>query len=359
MAEPTIVINASTGSDIAASGSPSGITALSGTGAKTTSGSGVIDLSADAPNLTTVPVDGTGAIWVDTPSGRKFFKITSKDDTADTVTSPQTADVTFSNMRWGIGGKRASYRQEVTDDVLANWVVTIEVPSAPPPVTDLTGSDMITLMRDWLDDPSSSPNIPRWSNDQMLRAINDAQEFICQEYKLIREQISLATSNDVREYNISARILSIENISKSDYTKTLNHTSKTVLDSIWDNWRNLNSEPDDWYWEDSKQIGLKPMPDGVYNYVIDAWVLPQTNITLSGLPAIHRRHQMGIAYRAAWELGTSDTGNDFRIAMAVGFHQKFLDIMRGVPKFKLGGRSIVSSPPDYRSYEKPLPKFTS
>jgi hypothetical protein len=170
------------------------------------------------------------------------------------------------------------------------------------------------------------------------------------------EQISIQFTTGVREYSISNRVLSIENLSKSDYSKHLAHISKMSLDMNYYDWRNMTGEPFYWYWDDSKQIGLYPKPSATYDYIMDAWTLPQTEITLSGVPMIHRRHQKGIAYRAAYELASSDIGNDYRIAMATISQQKFLDIMKGVSKFKFGGRTVFTN--QHYGIEKPEVKTT-
>lgn len=110
MPYPVIVFNASTGSDTQASGAPANMPAIFGSNAVTTNGSATIDLSADNPDLSNVPTDTTAVIFVNTSSGRKFFKIVDKDNTAKTVTVysalPPQVTGTFS---WAIGGKRSTF----------------------------------------------------------------------------------------------------------------------------------------------------------------------------------------------------------------------------------------------------------
>lgn len=107
MALPTILFNSSTGSDSAASGAgPS--TALTGSGASLASSTS-IDLSADAPDLSGVATDGSAVLWVQTSSGRQFFKIVNTNNTTKVVTVANAATVTEASRLWAIGGKRATF----------------------------------------------------------------------------------------------------------------------------------------------------------------------------------------------------------------------------------------------------------
>lgn len=129
MAFPAILFNNASGSDTAASGAGPG-TALTGTGASLNA-STTIDLSADAPDLTNVATDGSHCLWVKTSSGRQFFKIVGKDNTAKTITTETAAGVTESSRTWAIGGKRktlddADSRLLFSADAKAGWVAELE-----------------------------------------------------------------------------------------------------------------------------------------------------------------------------------------------------------------------------------------
>ncbi len=129
MALPVILFNASTGSDTAASGAGPG-TALSGSGASV-NGTTSIDLSADSPDLSGVATDGSAVLWVNTSSGRQFFKITAVDNGTKIVTVANAATPTESGKGWGIGGKRATLdntnsRKLLTADALPGWTIRIE-----------------------------------------------------------------------------------------------------------------------------------------------------------------------------------------------------------------------------------------
>lgn len=129
MALPTITFNSSTGSDTQASGAGPA-TALFGTGAATNSNTS-IDLSADAPNLSGVSTTGSDVLWVDTASGRQFFKITAVDNVTKIVTVANAAGVTASGLTWGLGGKRATFgdtdsRKLFSADILPGWTVITE-----------------------------------------------------------------------------------------------------------------------------------------------------------------------------------------------------------------------------------------
>lgn len=105
MPYPTIVFNADTGSDTQASGAPSTLGPYFGNNANTTAGSVTVDLSTDNPDLSLVPIDGSAAIFINTSSGDKFFRITGKDTNLKTVTVSVAPSVT-GTFAWAIGGKR-------------------------------------------------------------------------------------------------------------------------------------------------------------------------------------------------------------------------------------------------------------
>src|SRR5258708_31213901 len=106
MALPTVVINSSTGSDTAASGAGPA-TALFGTAAATAA-SMIVTLLVDNPDLSSVPTDGSAAIWVASSSGIRWSKITGKDNTVGvkTVTVATPYPNTASGKQWGIAGQR-------------------------------------------------------------------------------------------------------------------------------------------------------------------------------------------------------------------------------------------------------------
>lgn len=127
MAYPTIVFNNSTGSDTAASGAGP-TTALTGTAASYTGSVVTLDGS---PDLTNVATDGSHVLYLVTSTGRKFFTINAKDNTAKTVTTDDAPAGTASGLSWAIGGKRATFdetnsRLLFSQDYKANWVVETE-----------------------------------------------------------------------------------------------------------------------------------------------------------------------------------------------------------------------------------------
>lgn len=118
MAFPVILFNSSTGSDSAASGAGPA-TALTGSGASLNSSTS-IDLSADSPDLSGVAVDGSAVLFVNTTSGRKFFKITAVDNGTKIVTVANAAAVTEASRTWNLGGKRATLNDSVSRHLLEN-----------------------------------------------------------------------------------------------------------------------------------------------------------------------------------------------------------------------------------------------
>lgn len=138
MALPTIVFNAGTGSNTAASGAGPG-TAITGTAAAHTGGAStnVITLT-NTPDLSGVATDGSAVLWMATAAGRRFSKITAVDNGADTVTVEDAFNIAaVSAVNYAIGGKRQTYshadtNQLLNQDIKAGWTVHLE------PGTDYT-----------------------------------------------------------------------------------------------------------------------------------------------------------------------------------------------------------------------------
>ena len=110
MGFPTIIFDATNGSDTQASGAGPD-TAVFGTQARTSAPgtTTVIDLSLDAPDLSEVLDDGTHCLWISCASGRQFSKITAVDDSAKTVTVADAVGTSTTGLTWGIGGLRKNF----------------------------------------------------------------------------------------------------------------------------------------------------------------------------------------------------------------------------------------------------------
>ncbi|MEE9145970.1 MAG: right-handed parallel beta-helix repeat-containing protein [Candidatus Tectomicrobia bacterium] len=147
MARPTIIYNASSGSDTAASGAGPA-TALTGTNAVPT---GQVIALDGSPDLSGVNTDGTHALWfesTDSASNRRLFRITAK-VAATSVTVVGT--IVGTGVNWAIGGKRKTLQNggsALRDDWLdaeAGWTYefeagtyTIDTPIDPGGVGDDT-----------------------------------------------------------------------------------------------------------------------------------------------------------------------------------------------------------------------------
>ena len=142
MATPTILFNASTGSDTAASGAGPG-TALTGTGASLNATTSA-DLSADSPDLSGVATDGSAALWVATTSGRQYSRITAVDNGTKIVTVATAYAVTESSRTWGIGGKRATFdhanSRTLFSDFEAQWIIETETAQSLTSVIGVNGT---------------------------------------------------------------------------------------------------------------------------------------------------------------------------------------------------------------------------
>jgi len=128
-----IHFNYASGSDTQASGAPYDMAAVYGTGASTTDGSTNVDLSADSPDLSGVPTDGTAALWVGSTAGQQWAAITAVNNTTKivTVTSGRDYDVTETGRNWAIGGKRKVLEDNSQlfiygGDWTANWEIVLE-----------------------------------------------------------------------------------------------------------------------------------------------------------------------------------------------------------------------------------------
>lgn len=132
MALPVILVNATGGSDTAASGAgPS--TALTGTAASYSTATVTLDGS---PDLSGVATDGSHVLYLVTSSSTRFFKITAKDNGAKTVTVTPNPAGTASGLTWAIGGKRASINStssrllfeqaaSANGDALPGWIIEL------------------------------------------------------------------------------------------------------------------------------------------------------------------------------------------------------------------------------------------
>lgn len=195
MAFPTIIFNASTGSDTAASGAGPAA-AVTGTAAAHTGGvaSTTITLT-NSPDLSGVATDGSAALWMKTASGvRQFSKITGADNTAKTVTVEDSFTIEeASAVDYAIGGKRATWdnadSRSLLADVKPSW--TIETETDQTITSALTGkvagstaagvitwrgaSETIRTITQSADTPhfnSYATNIPTWWNFEYLKFQN-------------------------------------------------------------------------------------------------------------------------------------------------------------------------------------------
>lgn len=120
MAYPTILIDAATGSDSAASGAGP-TTALTGTAAST-DGAGTVVTLDGSPDLSGVATDGSHVIYlaIGTAGARNFSAITAKDNSAKTVTVANAFGISLSGLSWAIGGKRASIGSSTSIKLASN-----------------------------------------------------------------------------------------------------------------------------------------------------------------------------------------------------------------------------------------------
>lgn len=129
----TITFNADSGHDSQASGCGPA-TAVYGTAASYTTSPDVFSLDG-SPDLSAVTTDHI--LWVATSTGRRFFTISSVDNTAKTVTVNETPAGTTSGLTWAIGGKRidpwnsANYA-ELGPDAGDGWTIELEGGTTTP-----------------------------------------------------------------------------------------------------------------------------------------------------------------------------------------------------------------------------------
>ena len=132
MALPTIIYDASGGSDTAASGAGPA-TAVTGSAAAHTGGSASTTITlTNTPDLSGVATDGSAVIWInDTAGNRHLSKITAVDDGADTVTTEDTFNIAAGSAKdYAIGGKRKTLENDTSNEDWADgkegWVWEFE-----------------------------------------------------------------------------------------------------------------------------------------------------------------------------------------------------------------------------------------
>lgn len=138
MALPIFTYNSSTGSDTVSGAGPStGITGAAGASTGIHTGGAATNVLEvyGTPNLSTVAVDGSAAILIDTPAGgRHLTKITGittpSAATQITVQDSFTISSGASALAWGIGGKRKTFANDTTwndmKDVYSGWAWELE-----------------------------------------------------------------------------------------------------------------------------------------------------------------------------------------------------------------------------------------
>ena len=140
MALPTILVNATGGSDTQASGAGPA-TALFGTTDASTDGTGLIVTVTAGTDLSGVAIDGSHVIYLAdaTAGARNFGKITNSAGSGGatpTVTVADAFGLTLSSKSWAIGGKRASIgaatskklfdNNSAAGDAMPGWAVEME-----------------------------------------------------------------------------------------------------------------------------------------------------------------------------------------------------------------------------------------
>lgn len=130
---PTVQINAGTGSDTAASGAGPA-TAVTGTAAAHTGGVSTTTITfTNSPDLSGVAQDGSAILWLLTASGRQFTRIDTVDNTAKTAVVANSFTIgSGSAVNYAIGGKRATIDNVNTRTLFgsagagAGWTIEIQ-----------------------------------------------------------------------------------------------------------------------------------------------------------------------------------------------------------------------------------------
>jgi hypothetical protein len=125
---PKIIFNVSTGSDLASGAGPT--VAITGTSAAHTGGAtqNTITLTNN-PNLSSVPTDGSAALFIDTLAGRAYSRILNVNNTSKTVTVEDNFTITSGSARnYAIGGKLAHFANSwrVFYDAKGGWIIETE-----------------------------------------------------------------------------------------------------------------------------------------------------------------------------------------------------------------------------------------
>jgi hypothetical protein len=127
----TIIYNASSGSDTAASGSNAPTTAVTGTNGDISTTTFTLNETVD---FTGVNDDDTDVLWIDTPAGdRHLYRITAFNPSvgaATTLTVTPSAGTARTADNWAVGGKRQTLDNDTSqpdlEDGLAGWKYELE-----------------------------------------------------------------------------------------------------------------------------------------------------------------------------------------------------------------------------------------
>ena len=144
---PDIKVDNLTGSDTNTSGAPFSISAVVGTCDTNGVASMVIDYTGASNDP--VPVDGSGLLWMETPSGRRFSKVTAK--TMVTYTVEDSMTIAAGGVACAVGGVRQTLSAtRMFDDLRNGWgVLVVNTGTDYTHTTSLTGNAQTNFPRVW------------------------------------------------------------------------------------------------------------------------------------------------------------------------------------------------------------------
>lgn len=118
-------------------------------------------------------------------------------------------------------------------------------------------SQILLRARDTLADPKKE----RWSDDQLIRFLDEAQKDLCSRARVLREEVSIQVKDGQAEYKIPADLIAIDRVSFRNQNLPL--TSYTKLDKTIPHWIDHRGEVSHVVYDKQRKgyIRLFPIPD--------------------------------------------------------------------------------------------------
>jgi len=155
-----------------------------------------------------------------------------------------------------------------------------------------TGQDLITIMReDYLSDTFDGIDTATedeinenvlWTNSQLLRYLNEAQDEACLRGNMHRVDTTPVTITSGRaNYPLDSDIVRIEKIYLDSTDKPITHYSKDQLSRKFPDWRTETSSEITHFAISNRSLRVYPIPTGTDKLYIEAYMMPDQDVQLN------------------------------------------------------------------------------